>query len=70
MNKSPLLSQEDIEEVTGAKQPARQSEIFDRHGIYYIQRLDGSIVTTWHHVNHPSKQVISSNYEPDFSKVS
>ncbi|MBK8974148.1 MAG: DUF4224 domain-containing protein [Hahellaceae bacterium] len=44
--------------------------VLDRNGIYYITRLDGTIITTWHHVNHPAMQRAANHDEPDFSKVS
>lgn len=65
-----LISDEELELLTGSKQPKRQAEILDTHGIYYIKRLDGTIITTQHHVNHPARQIVSSNDVPDFSKVS
>lgn len=70
MSESHLLTQDDIEAVTGAKQASRQSEVLDLNGIYYIKRLDGSIVTTWHHVNNPARKPLQSVSDmPDFSKV-
>lgn len=48
-----LLTEEAMEELTKCKQAQKQASVLDTNGIYYIRRLDGSIVTTWHHVNHP-----------------
>lgn len=50
---SELLTTEELEKVTGAKQPAKQVLILRRHGIFFIERLDGTITATWYHVNHP-----------------
>lgn len=66
---SALLTDKEIEALTGAKKGSKQSEILDRHGIYYIKRLDGTITTTWHHVNHPSVQQVQSLDEPDFGAI-
>ncbi|MBK8974096.1 MAG: DUF4224 domain-containing protein [Hahellaceae bacterium] len=65
-----LLSADDLVNLTGAKIPSKQSAVLDRNGIYYITRLDGTIITTWHHVNHPAMQRAANHDEPDFSKVS
>ena len=64
-----LLTEQDIEALTGAKKGAKQGEVLDRHGIYYIKRLDGTITTTWHHVNHPAQQKVYSIDEPDFGAI-
>lgn len=64
-----LLTAEDLEELTGAKQPARQRQILEKHGIFYIQRIDGTITTTWEHVNNPHAGQLSPEAEPDFGKI-
>lgn len=64
-----LLTNEELEELTGAKQPNKQADILDRNGIYYIKRLDKSIVTTWHHVNHPCHVQQSNDDTPDFGAI-
>ena len=65
-----LLSQEELATLTGSKQSKRQAAILDDHGICYVTRLDGTIITTAHHVNNPAKHQLSSNNDsPDFSKV-
>jgi hypothetical protein len=65
-----LLTQAELEALTGAKQAERQKRVLDDNGIYYIQRLDKTIVTTWHHVNHPTGIKSHNDDMPDFSKVS
>lgn len=55
-------------ELTGAKNQAKQAEVLDRAGIFYIRRNDNTITTTWWHVNHPAVVARNDN-EPDFSKV-
>lgn len=69
MSSSQLLSQEDLVALTGAKQPARQSVVLERHGIYYIKRIDGTITTTWDHVNKPNGGTVVPDNEPDFDKI-
>lgn len=64
-----LLTDFELFKLTGAKQPNKQSDILDRNGIYYIRRLDGSIVTTWHHVNHPCARTVSNDDTPDFGAI-
>lgn len=66
---SRLLTPEDLLELTGAKQPARQAVILEQHGIYYIKRIDGTITTTWDHVNKPHGRQPKPNNEPDFDKT-
>ncbi len=69
MNTSRLLKPEDLVELTGTVQPARQAVVLERHGIYYIRRIDGSITTTWEHVNKPNAGQISPDNEPDFDQI-
>lgn len=64
-----LLSDSEIEQITKAKQSSKQASILDMNGIYYIRRADGSICTTWHHVNHPARMVASNDDTPDFSAI-
>lgn len=64
-----LLTDKELEELTKAKQPTKQASILDNNGIYYIKRGDGSIVTTWHHVNHPARQIASNDAEPNFGAM-
>lgn len=69
MSNARLLTKEDLVELTGASQSARQAKVLERHGIYYIKRLDGTITTTWEHVNKPYAGNIAPDNEPDFDKV-
>lgn len=64
-----LLTEEDLKDLTGAAQAARQMQVLESNGIYYITRMDGSIVTTWHHVNHPCSIARPSNDAPNFSAI-
>lgn len=43
----PLLSPDDLAELTGLTQPAAQRRWLDRHRIAYTLRADGAPRTTW-----------------------
>ncbi len=62
-----LLSPSDLIEVTGAKQSTKQAEILAKAGIYFWNRIDGSIATCWHHVHYPNAN--QKNDQPDFSWI-
>lgn len=64
-----FLTPEEMNELTGACQSAKQKQVLDQNGIYYITRLDNTIVTTWHHVNHPFILETSKDNKPDFSSM-
>lgn len=65
-----LLTPDELYALTKAKQPSKQTAVLDLNGIYYIKRIDGSIVTTWHHVNHPTLQRAATNDAlPDFAAI-
>lgn len=64
-----LLSEDDLIELTKAKQPNKQADVLSDNGIYFIKRLDGSIVTTWHHVNHPSTHAAINDSAPNFGAI-
>jgi len=62
-----LLTQDDLEVLTGASQAAKQAEVLRRNGIYYVERLKG-ITTTWYHVNHPHQLKMPED-EPNFAAL-
>ncbi|TKI02563.1 DUF4224 domain-containing protein [Martelella alba] len=69
-----LLTDEELQEVTGAVRTNIQAEILGRHGVFFIVRNDGKIRTTWYHINHPLERskIIPGNAVPagvDFSSV-
>jgi len=64
-----LLTPEDLVKLTGAKQAGKQADVLNQHGIFYIRRQDGSLVTTWHHVNHPQRHNAQNDGEPDFGEI-
>lgn len=43
----PLLTDDDLADLTGLSQPAAQRRWLDRHGIAYTVRVDGVPRTTW-----------------------
>ncbi|MCH8530324.1 MAG: DUF4224 domain-containing protein [Saccharospirillum sp.] len=49
-----LLSQDEVEELTGYKRPEDQRRCLDRHGIHYVERKDGKLSVTLHAVHNPS----------------
>ena len=67
--RSDLLTQEEITELTGSVQSNKQASILADHGIFYVRRRDGLIMTTWHHVNHPCRLHLQNDAEPDFSSL-
>jgi hypothetical protein len=48
-----FLTDKELEEATGAAQKSLQKETLTLNGIYFIERRDGSVKTTWYHINHP-----------------
>lgn len=55
MNDLDLLSDAQVEKLTGAKQPAAQMKILREHGIFYVKRpSDGRPSVTLYAVHHPS----------------
>lgn len=64
-----LLDEEELKKLTGSVQPAKQKQVLDSNGIYYIERLDKTITTTWHHVNNPFTRQAQSSDAPDFSAL-
>lgn len=48
-----FLTDDELAEATGSPQKARQKEVLTQNGIYFIERRDGAVKTTWYHINHP-----------------
>ncbi|MGH8488671.1 MAG: DUF4224 domain-containing protein [Gammaproteobacteria bacterium] len=63
-----LLAADDLIALTGAAWSTKQAEILRAHGIFFIERLDGSPVTTWYHVNHPY-HCTPREERPDFESL-
>ncbi|MGG5835407.1 DUF4224 domain-containing protein [Huaxiibacter chinensis] len=53
-----FLTDEELTEATGSPQKSLQKEVLSTNGIYFIERRDGSIKTTWYHINHPVNRLL------------
>jgi len=64
-----IISDADIEKITGYKIPSKQCQCLKNAGIFFVVRRDGRPRTTWTHFNDPlssRKAPDSSHYEPNF----
>ena len=67
-----IISDPDIERLTGYKIPSKQCECLKQAGIFFITRRDGRPRTTWQHFNNPlahRKPAETDHYEPDFGAL-
>ncbi|MCV6022090.1 DUF4224 domain-containing protein, partial [Escherichia coli] len=48
-----FLTDEELAEATGSPQKSLQKEVLTQNGIFFIERRDGAVKTTWYHINHP-----------------
>lgn len=64
---SDLLTEEELQDLTGVKTPGKQASVLEAHGIYYIRRRDGKLRTTWYHVNHPQAPFVTE--EPNLESI-
>lgn len=48
-----FLSDQEIEELTGAKQVNKQKEILTKNKIFFVERTDRKIKVCWYHVHNP-----------------
>lgn len=48
-----FLTDEELAEATGSPQKSLQKEVLQQNGIFFIERRDGAVKTTWYHINHP-----------------
>lgn len=68
---APLLSDEQMIELTGYTRPDDQCRTLREHGIEYVRRRDGKPRTTWYNVNHPRHvRLPFSHAEPEFGALS
>lgn len=51
-----LLSEHQLIELTGYQRPTDQMRVLREHGIFYIERRDGTVAVTLHAVHYPSGQ--------------
>jgi len=64
-----LLTENEIEELTGARQSSKQADVLNRNGIYYILRMDKTIRVTWHAVHNPHQKITQAVEKPDFDAI-
>ena len=74
MNQSnnEIISDADIEQLTGYKTPSNQCQCLKNAGIFFMVRRDGRPRTTWQHFNDPltsRKQTTNDMNEPDFGAL-
>lgn len=71
--RSDIISDPDIEMLTGYKIPSKQCESLREAGIFFITRRDGRPRTTWEHFNNPlshrQKQAESDGPQPNFGAL-
>ncbi|MCW2485761.1 DUF4224 domain-containing protein [Candidatus Symbiopectobacterium sp. NZEC127] len=70
---SGIISDEDIEMLTGYKIPSKQCESLRDAGIFFVTRRDGRPSTTWAHFNDPlshrHKTPCDDNFQPNFGAL-
>lgn len=49
-----LISQEEVIKLTGYEIPKYQAQVLQQHGIFYVERKDGSLAVTLHAVHNPA----------------
>lgn len=67
-----IISDADIEKITGYKIPSKQCQCLKQAGIFFVVRRDGRPRTTWRHFNDPlsSRQTPEKNiFEPNFGAL-
>ncbi|MEQ9948156.1 DUF4224 domain-containing protein [Pectobacterium aroidearum] len=68
-----IISDCDIETLTGYKIPSKQCEALRCAGIFFITRRDGRPRTTWTHFNNPLSQrhniVAGNTPQPNFGAL-
>lgn len=53
-----FLTDKELADATGSTHKSLQKEVLTQNGIYFIERRDGSIRTTWYHINHPVPRLL------------
>ncbi|WP_340610816.1 DUF4224 domain-containing protein [Xenorhabdus bharatensis] len=68
---SDIITDKEMEELTGYEHPSKQCQSLAKHGIFFITRQDGKPRTTWTHFNNPIAVVRRSHAveEPDFENM-
>ncbi|MDF7657600.1 DUF4224 domain-containing protein [Erwiniaceae bacterium L1_54_6] len=73
MQTNDIISDADIETLTGYKIPSKQCQCLKQAGIFFVVRRDGRPRTTWQHFNDPithRKVVVDHDaFEPNFGAL-
>lgn len=64
-----LLTEDDMQELTGYKLPGKQAALLREHDISFVTRPDGRIRTTWYNVNHPLSSRACEDEMPNFDAL-
>lgn len=66
-----IISDRDIERLTGYQIPAKQRESLAAAGVWFVVRRDGRPSTTWAHFNNPLKHRAEAHAasEPDWGAM-
>lgn len=67
-----IISDADIEKITGYKIPSKQCLCLRQAGIFFVVRRDGRPRTTWQHFNDPithRKVAEQETHEPNFGAL-
>ncbi|HBC1013542.1 TPA: DUF4224 domain-containing protein [Escherichia coli] len=72
-DKDDIISDSDIEKLTGYKIPSKQCDVLRNAGIFFITRRDGRPRTTWTHFNNPLSYRQQQNFvdepQPNFGAL-
>ncbi|RYM51263.1 DUF4224 domain-containing protein [Serratia proteamaculans] len=72
-NENEIISDSDIERITGYKIASKQCEALKNAGIFFITRRDGKPSTTWGHFNYPvslrQSQLVETGIQPNFGAL-
>lgn len=61
-----LLTADELAELTGYRQPARQARALASQGVPFVRRADGRLSVTWEMVNRAGAP-LPKPAEPDYS---
>ncbi|MDO6406296.1 DUF4224 domain-containing protein [Pantoea phytobeneficialis] len=72
MQTNDIISDADIEQITGYKIPSKQCQCLKQAGVFFVVRRDGRPRTTWQHFNDPithRKAAVPDAFEPNFGAL-
>ena len=64
-----LMSEQELEKVTGYKAQAKQCKLLTEHGIFFVKDANGAPHVTWYSFNNPT-QLKTSNLGRSFCSPS